>query len=90
MDMDTYTGAYALRQWIVLLLILAMPVAGIWWSTGVMRCALRMQREGHHFLFAGSGFVVGTIILTHVVFINPDSSLEISGQELVGRSTRDL
>lgn len=32
MDMDTYTGIFMLRQWVVLLLILAMPVAGIWWS----------------------------------------------------------
>jgi hypothetical protein len=70
MDMDTYTGTFMLRQWVVLLLILAMPVAGIWWSVGMMRCTLRMQREGHHFLIAGSGFVIAVLILTHVVFTN--------------------
>lgn len=69
-DRDNYAGYYALRQWIVLLLVLATPIGGIWWGSGMMRCALRAHREGHHFLFAGSGFVVSSIIMTHVVFTN--------------------
>lgn len=69
-DRDNYTGSYAMRQWIVLLVVLSTPLGGIWWGTGMMRCTLRAYREGHHFLFAGSGFVVSAIILTQIVFAN--------------------
>lgn len=69
-DRDNYTGSYAMRQWIVLLVVLATPMAGIWWGTGMMRCTLRAHREGHHFLVAGSGFVLSSIILTQIVFAN--------------------
>jgi len=69
-DRDNYTGSYAMRQWIVLLMVLATPVGGIWWGTGMMRCTLRAHREGHHFLFAGAGFVLSSVIMTQIVFTN--------------------
>ena len=69
-DMRSYFGLYATRQWIVLLVVLATPVGGIWWGTGMMRCTLRMHHEGHHFLFAGSGFILSMIIMSQLVLTN--------------------
>ena len=56
-DQDSYIGAYVLRQWLVLLLILSLVAGLIWWCAGLMRCALRRQREGHGFAASMVAFV---------------------------------
>lgn len=48
-DQDSYTGNFAIRQWLALLLIVSFGAGLIWWSVGLMRCAFRRHREGSSF-----------------------------------------
>ena len=67
-DSSRYTGAYVLKQWFVLLLFMSLCVGLVWWGVGVMRCALRRQREGRSFFESMLGFVFG---LTSILFLMP-------------------
>jgi uncharacterized membrane protein len=62
-DSSRYSGTYELLQWLVLVLILSTAAGILWWCTGVMRCALRRQREGRSFAVSLVVFVGGLLVL---------------------------
>lgn len=62
-----YTGSYVLKQWLVLLFLLNLGAAVVWWCVGIMRCTLRRQHEGRSFGVSLAGFVFGLTILLYLV-----------------------
>ncbi len=53
-----YTGTYALRQWMVLILILGLIPPVVFWCVSVGRCCMRRHHEGHSFLSSLVAFVM--------------------------------
>ncbi|MBK6998617.1 MAG: hypothetical protein IPH35_01100 [Rhodoferax sp.] len=62
-----YNGAFALKQWLVLTLILSVAAGLVWWCGGAMRCALRHHREGGGFTGSLITFVSALTLLLAVL-----------------------
>jgi hypothetical protein len=73
-NMDTYTGAYVMRQWAVMGLIALLAGALVWWAVGMMRSALRAQRAG------------GSFAVSLVVFVGALSFLLLTAEFTVATS----
>ena len=59
----SYTGEYALRQWLMVLSLIAWSAGFGLWCRAVMRCALRRQSEGRSALSSGLAFVAAVVLL---------------------------
>lgn len=79
-DPSRYNGHYILKQWVVLLCILSLAGALVWWCTGVMRCALRRHREGSSFIGSMMGFIFGVTMFFLLIPI----PLQMAGELLSG------
>jgi hypothetical protein len=62
-DPTSYRGAFAFRQWLIVLLVPAIPSGVIWWCVGVMRAALRSQYESRGYVLALGSFSMCAAIL---------------------------
>jgi len=60
---SAYVGNYILRQWLVVLALLAWCIGFVLWCVAVMRCALRRQSEGRSSLVSGLAFVGSAVLL---------------------------
>ena len=79
-NFDNYRGDFILREWILLFAVLVYALGPIWWSSGLIRCSIRYQRERGSVLKSFLAFVVAsTMMLTSVGTV-----LRSTGEWLLG------
>lgn len=77
---SAYSGNYVLRQWLVVLALLAWCSGFIFWCAAVMRCSLRRQAEGRGIVVSGLAFVGSAVLLLGSV----DLVLPLAGEWATG------
>lgn len=60
---DDYKGDFVMRSWLIAVIVLLSSIAPIWWSCGVMRCALRYQKEHRGLWKSLVAFVLAACVL---------------------------
>jgi len=58
-DINNYQGDFVYREWLIAMAVLVSAVGPVWWCVGLMRCALRYQREQRG-LFIGFVAFIGS------------------------------
>jgi hypothetical protein len=77
---DNYQGDYLYREWIIILTIFISAIGPVWWCVGLMRCALRYQREHRSVLIAFLAFVGGASVMLNAAA----STLSTGGEWILG------
>lgn len=77
---DNYQGDFLLREWLIVTAILVSTLGPIWWCVGLMRCALRYQREHRSGIRAFMAFIGGASIMLN----STAATLSTSGEWLQG------
>ena len=77
---DNYQGDYLYREWIIILTIFLSAIGPVWWCVGLMRCALRYQREHRSVLIAFLAFIGGAFIMLNATA----STLSTGGEWILG------
>jgi hypothetical protein len=77
---DNYQGDFLLREWLIVMAILVSTLGPIWWCVGLMRCALRYQREHRSGIRAFLAFIGGASIMLN----STAATLSTSGEWLQG------
>ncbi|OQW85952.1 MAG: hypothetical protein BWK72_19555 [Rhodoferax ferrireducens] len=75
-NIDNYQGDFVYREWLVAMAVLFSAVGPIWWCVGLMRCALRYQREQRGFVRGLVAFIASASFL-----LNATASTLVEGGE---------
>lgn len=77
---DHYQGDYVFREWCIAIAIFVSATGPIWWCVGLMRCALRYQREQRSVVKAFVAFMGASAIMANAtLWILSASSEWLSG-----------
>lgn len=79
-DPDHYDGGFLLRQGAVAAMLLGWAAAWGWWTVGLMRCALRRQRQGGGF----AGSLLAYCTAASMLLGAGGTALAMSGEWLLG------
>lgn len=79
-NIDDYQGDFLLREWLIVMATLVSALGPIWWCVGLMRCALRYQREHRGGIKAFIAFIGGASIMLN----STATTLSTSGEWLQG------
>ena len=77
---DDYQGDYLFREWVIIFAIVISATGPIWWCVGLMRCALRYQREHRSVLVAFLAFIGGAFVMLN----STASTLSTGGEWFLG------
>ena len=77
---ENYRGDHVFQEWVIAMSVLVSAVGPIWWCVGLMRCALRYQREHRNLAMAFFAFAGAVSFIAH----STTSTLAIGGEWLQG------